>query len=177
MPSDITAAVADWATPARPVFDATITPPNSLSDRGFLWFMGVVLSGVCLLDFGLLLAGYWLVLVYLTGDMAFLLLAFFLWRRAARRWERVRVADGVLVLERWAKAGQGIAITLPLLGLNLVRVRDATGDCRRLELHHRDRRLPFAADLTSEEREAFADNLGDCLHRAGFRIRLRTTVL
>ncbi|MEC4589659.1 DUF2244 domain-containing protein [Nitrospirillum amazonense] len=179
MPSDITAAAgaAAWTAPGQPVFDAFISPPVSLSDRGFLWFMGVVLAALCVLDLGLVLVGNWLVLAFLTGDVVFLLLAFVLYRHRAHRWERVRVAEATLVVERGRPdGGKGVVSSMPLFGLTLVRVRDSGGECRRLELRHRDRRLPFAADLTPQEREDFAESLGNSLHRAGFRVPLRNEI-
>lgn len=156
----------------RPLFDAIITPPASLGERGFSTFMAVTLAVVCLVDLALMAAGLWWAILFLTGNLVFLLAAFIAVRRARERSERVVVEGGQLRLERHWKGGSGCADTLPLFGLRLVRVRDGAGHCRRLELHSRSQRLCFAADLTPKEREAFAEALGRSLHRAGFAIAM-----
>lgn len=166
------AAVDDHTAVEPPLFDAVITPPVSLGDRGFSTFMAITLAVVCLVDLALMAAGLWWAILFLTGNLVFLMAAFIAVRRARERSERVVVEGGQLRLERHWKGGPGCADTLPLFGLRLVRVRDGAGQCRRLELHSRGQRLCFAADLTPLEREAFAETLGRCLHRAGFAIAL-----
>lgn len=165
-------ATATEAEAERPLFDAIITPPASLGERGFSTFMAVTLAIVCLIDLAFMAAGLWWAILFLTGNFVFLLAAFISVRRARERSERVVVESGQLRLERQWKGGPGCSDTLPLFGLRLVRVRDGAGHCRRLELHSRSKRLCFAADLTPKEREAFAEALGRSLHRAGFAIAM-----
>lgn len=158
--------------PATPLFDAVITPPASLGNKGFATFMAITLAIVCLIDLAFLASGLWWAMIFLTGNMIFLLAAFIAVRRGRARSECVLVADGVLRLERRWQGQPGSSDTLPLFGLRLIRVRDADGLCRRLELHHRNDRLGFAADLTPQEREQFADALGRSLYKAGHRIAM-----
>lgn len=163
---------AEEAGEAQPLFDALITPPVSMGDRGFATFLVVTLAAVCLINLGLVSIGLWWATLFLTGNLVFLLAAFMAVRRARERSERVVVEDGQLRLERHWKGKPGCSDTLPLFGLRLVRVRDGTGHCRRLELHNRSQRLCFAADLTPDEREAFAEALARALHRAGYAIAM-----
>ncbi len=156
----------------QPLFDAVITPPASLNDRGFILFIAITLALLCLIDLVLFTAGLWVAVLFLTGNFVFLVAAFLAVRRGRARSERVLVADGVLRLERRWQGQPGSSDTLPLFGLRLVRVRDADGLCRRLELQNRRDRLVFATDLTPHEREAFAEALGRSLHRAGHRIAM-----
>lgn len=158
--------------PPVPLFDAVITPPASLDDKGFATFLAITLAIVCLVDLAFLASGLWWAMIFLTGNMVFLLAAFIAVRRGRARSERVLVADGVLRLERRWQGQPGSVDTLPLFGLRLIRVRDADGLCRRLELHHRNDRLGFAADLTAREREQFAEALGRSLHKAGYPIAM-----
>lgn len=156
----------------QPLFDAVITPPASLNDRGFILFITITLALVCLIDLALFAAGLWVAVLFLTGNFVFLVAAFIAVRRGQARSERVLVTDGVLRLERRWRGQPGSSDTLPLFGLRLVRVRDADGLCRRLELHNRNDRLVFATDLTPDERESLAEALGRALHRAGHRVAM-----
>lgn len=163
-------ADADDATSVQPLFDALITPPSSLGDRGFSTFLAATLAVVCLIDLAFIASGFWWATLFLTGNLVFLLAAFVAVRRGRNRAERIVVADGEVYLQRLWQGRAGSADSLPLFGLRLVRVRDAGGLCRRLELHSRGRRLAFAGDLTPDEREEFAAAFGRCLHRAGHNL-------
>jgi uncharacterized membrane protein len=155
-----------------PLFDALITPPASMGDRGFAIFLVVTLAVVCLINLCLMMVGLWWATLFLTGNLVFLLAAFVAVRRARDRSERIVVQGGQLRLERHWKGAPGCTDTLPLFGLRLVRIRDSAGHCRRLELHNRSQHLCFAADLTPEERESFAEALGRRLHQAGHAIAM-----
>ena len=150
------------AASIEPVFDLTFHPPPPLSRRSVRLVVGgtAVVMLVSALRFYVI--GAWMVLPFLIVDLALLAWAFGASRRAARAFERLRLSDADLLIERGDAAGRTVRWCLPRAWTRVELEEHAPQN--RLWLRHRDRRLLVAKHLNRRERDEVYDLMARALN-------------
>jgi uncharacterized membrane protein len=93
----------DSPSPSEPAaLDVTLRPFRSLSPRGFLILMAVLVTASMATGVAFFLIGAWPVPGFLGLDVALVYIAFRANYRRARAWERVRLTPHELTVERGA---------------------------------------------------------------------------
>ena len=136
--------------------DITLMPPPALGARPAAIIVGA--TGLVMLLAGLrfLALGAWPVLPFLAIDVGLLVWAFRASAIAARRYERLRLDDRGLTLQRVTGGGVQRAMTLPPVETSAELEELAPPD-NRLWLRCRGRRIMIGRFLTPvERREVFA---------------------
>jgi uncharacterized membrane protein len=147
------------------LFEALVTPHQSLSRRGhWLLLLGVAFFGAVIgLRFWLL--GAWVVLGFSVVEIGGALLVFHLFTRRARSSELVLLYEDRLRVVRTTSAGKRQEKTFSTAWLNVV-LEEAPGRVPTLLVASRGVREQIGAVLGENERRDLAAALGEALHRA-----------
>lgn len=160
---------------ALPVFHVYLQPNQSLSSQGFA-ILSITITALAVgLSAFLLMTGLWVGAIFLTFNLAFLLLAFVLARRDRQRAEEVIVEDGHLTVRHYNFRGEPVSSEqMPIYGLTLHRDHDPDYGLLSLQARLRQKRIEIARDLSPAERQDVAVALGDALRRTGCAPRTST---
>jgi uncharacterized membrane protein len=154
-------------SPAEQLYmDAVITPNRSLSKRGLMILMGILLAYNLIVAAFLLLIGAFPAPIFLGLDFAGVALAFHVSNRRARRAERVKVsADTVEVVRQGG--GEPLTVWSSPTAFTRVALQEADATRRaRVELRLSGRTMSVAESLSPKERAAFASALESAIARA-----------
>lgn len=148
------------------IFSATITPHRSLGSAGFLVLM--VLFGVVsfLAGVAFLLMGAWPVFGIFGLDVLILYWAFRLNYRHAAAYEEIRVTASALTVRKISYRGYLREWRLNPLWVKLDKEATEEFGIARLFLVTRGKELTVASFLGPEEKESFANQLGNALSEA-----------
>jgi uncharacterized membrane protein len=150
--------------PAVPVlFQAVVTPPRSLTRRGFRVF--AILLGALSAALALLFAlmGAWPVVPFLGAELAFAIGMVALHARgAARSAELVLLVPGRLSVARTDARGRREEVVLDPYWARL-RLREEPGRAGALLIESRGQVVEIGRDLTAEEKAALRDALDAAL--------------
>jgi uncharacterized membrane protein len=147
------------------LFDAVLHPHRSLSPRGFGILMGCVGAVTLGLGGAFYLIGAWPIFGLLGLDLLLLWIAFRINYRAARMYERVRLTEAELTVQRVDHRGRASAWRFQPYWLRVSMDEPPEHDSQVLLSSH-GRRLVVGSFLSPEERADFARALGAALARA-----------
>lgn len=152
----------DNPSPAQ--FDAVLRPHRSLSPAGF----AVLMSAVATVGFGagiaFLAMGAWPVFGFCGLEVVLIYVCFRLNYRSGRMFERVRLTDGALTVERHNPRGEPLGWSFQPYWLR-VTMDDPPEHDSPLTLRSHGRSLVIGSFLTPEERLDFARALNRALAR------------
>lgn len=146
------------------MFSARLTPHRSLPANGFVALMALV--GALSLSTALmfLAVGAWPIVGFLALDVAIIFLAFQLNYRAARAYEEVIVTPSELVVRRVSAWGRVKVETLHPFWTRLKTAYDEDAEqVLAIKLVSKGRYVPVGAFLNPDDKESFANALGDAL--------------
>ncbi len=151
----------------RLLFEATVRPHRSLSRRGVLIVIGLMMMGSLVVTSLMVWLGAWPVIGFNGADIA--LAAFLLWlnMRAARAAETITLSDAALAVTRRDMAGRRVSFTLPVAWLN-VALRENPGTVPKLLLTARG---TAGAEIARQLGETEKRDLAAALARALYRLR------
>jgi len=149
---------------AAPAFETVLRPHRSLEPAGFRVVMAVAGGAGLATGLGFWAVGAWPVLGFLGLDVLGLYLAFRLSYRAARRWERIRLAGDAVTVERSGHGGRAQVWTFPAFWLR-VEMDDPPRPESELALVSHGRRLVIGRFLGPGERSRTAAAIADALAR------------
>jgi uncharacterized membrane protein len=148
------------------IFAATITPHRSLGNVGFLVLM-IVFGGVSFLTgIAFLMMGAWPVFGFFGLDVLLLYWALRINYRHAAAYEEIKVTASALTVRKVNHRGETREWTLNPLWVRLGREATEEFGIARLFLVTRGKELTVASFLGPEEKESFADQLGQALAEA-----------
>jgi uncharacterized membrane protein len=155
------------SAPAAPVlFQAVVTPPRSLSRRGFRIFAILLALFSAALAVLFALMGAWPVVPFLGAEVAFALGMVALHARgAARSAEWVMLVPGRLTVARTDTRGRREELVLDPYWARL-RLREEPGRAGTLLVESRGTVTEIGRDLTAEEKAALRDALEAALAAA-----------
>lgn len=145
-------------------FDATLHPSRSLSRRGLVIFICLVITANMALALRALHAGGWPILPFLGLDVAALFAAFWLNNRAARMHERIVLDGRALTVTHVAPSGRSADWTFEPAWVR-VAVDEAARPGGRVTVTTHGKGVAVAAFLTPRERREVAAALNDALRR------------
>lgn len=150
--------------PPTVFFDATLQPSRSLSQRGLVILISLVVTANAALALRALQAGGWPVLPFLGLDLLALVAAFWLNNRAARMHERIVLDADALTISHVAPSGRSTR-----WGFEPAWVRIAVDESARpggrVTVTTHGKGVALAAFLTPAERREVAAALNDALRR------------
>ena len=156
-------------TQARPtdetLFDALLTPPRSLSRRGFAILMIGVCGIGCVAGLVFTLVGAWPVVGFLGLDVAFVYLAFRVSYRHGACYETVRLTRRDLVVERVEPRGERHTWRFQPAWLQVL-IDGPPAHGRRLVLRSHGTAIAIGDFLSPEERLDLAEALRRALATA-----------
>jgi len=150
------------AAPGRVYFDATLHPHRSLGLFGFRMLMFI--AGVSMLIVGILfmVAGAWPVFGFCGAEFLLLYGAFQLNYRAARAYERVRLTEDRLEVQRFSPRGETGRWNFEPTWLQ-VTMDDPPRHDSQIVLRSHGRSLVIGTYLSPDERLDFARALHDAM--------------
>ena len=150
-----TSGAARDAAPDKARFDAVLSPHRSLSPAGFAILMAAVIGVAFFGGIVFLLRGAWPVTGFGILEVGLFYLMFRLNYRSARMYERVRLTDEALEIERHEVGGRVRRWSFQPYWLR-VDMADPPETDSRLTLSSHGRSLSIGAFLSPEERLEFA---------------------
>lgn len=158
------APAAEERADAPVYFDAILRPHRSLSPAGFTLLM----STIAAVGFGgglaFLMIGAWPVFGFCGLEVALIYICFRLNYRSGRLFERVRLTDEALTVERYPPRGAPLGWTFQPYWLRVL-MDDPPEHDSPLTLRSHGRSLVIGSFLTPEERLDFARALNHALAR------------
>lgn len=153
------------AEPPPDELDLVLRPHRSLPPTGFWIVIGIVAVWSFVGGAVFVLVGAWPVLGFAALALALVWIALRVSYRDARAYERLRLANGELTVERVDRRGAAELLRLPAYWLRVTLERDADrpGD---VVLSSHGKRLVVGAFLPPDQRETLAATLRDALARA-----------
>lgn len=154
--------IADSSSAARVLFDAVLHPHHSLGPAGVRLVIGVVVVASTALSLVFLVIGAWPVVGFFGLDVLLVWWAFRANDRARRVYERVRLTDAELTVQRvaWMRPDRRWSFQPYWLR---VRMDDPPRHESQVTLSSHGRMVTVGAFLTPEERLDFANALRDAL--------------
>lgn len=146
-------------SPDDAALDVTLRPYRSLSPRGFLILMAVLVTASVATGVAFFLIGAWPVPGFLGLDVALVYVAFRANYRRARAWERVRLTPEALTVERGAPGRETKRWVFQPYWLRV------ESDERHLTIASHGRSFELGAFLSDVERLRFAAALHAALAR------------
>ncbi len=137
------------------LFDATLHPHSSLSPRGFLIFMAVLVSASFILGLWFLSKGAWPIFGFYGLEVAIVYWAFRANYRSAERFEQVRLTEAVLTVDRADRRGRQRVLSVPPHWLR-VSIDDPVRHESQVRLSSHGQAVVVGAFLSPEERAEFA---------------------
>ena len=152
------------ASTASPIFEAVVTPHRSLSRKGVIVLVAVMLSGSLVITSFMFELGAWPVIGFNGADIA--LACFLLWLnvRAARARELVVLTDTTLKITRTDIHGKKSAISLQPYWLKIV-LEERNGTVPKLLLTANGRKVEIARQLGETPKRDLAAALTRALHQ------------
>ena len=157
-------ALPETEPAARPALELVYHPHRSLSPGGFLAVMAAIAVAGCATGVAFLLAGAWPVMGFMGLDIALVWYAFRVNYRRARGWERVRLTDGTLTVERAGPKGEVAKFRFQPYWLR-VEMDDPPKPGSRLTLRSHGSVFEIGTFLGPDERLALARTLREALAR------------
>jgi uncharacterized membrane protein len=148
----------------KPIFSAKLTPHRSLPANGFVALMALI--GALALSTALMFmaVGAWPIVAFLALDVAIIFLAFQLNYNAARAYEEVIVTPGELIIRRVSAWGQVNVETLHPFWTRLKTAYDEDAEqVLAIKLESKGQQVPVGAFLNPDDKESFANALGNAL--------------
>lgn len=155
-------SLADPASAARVFFDAILHPHRSLGRTGFRVLMGLFAAVSTAVSLAFTLLGAWPVVGFLGLDVLLLWWAFRANDRAARLYERVRLTEDELTVQRVAWKQPERRWSFQPYWLR-VRMDDPPEHESQVTLSSHGRTLTVGSFLTPDERLEFANALRTAL--------------
>lgn len=148
------------------MFSAKLTPHRSLSANGFVALMLVIGALTLSTAFMFLAVGAWPIVGFLVLDVIIVYLAFQLNYHAARAYEEVIVTQSELIVRRVSARGQINVETLHPFWTRLKTAYDEDAEqVLAIKLESKGRQVLVGAFLNPDDKESFANALGDALAR------------
>lgn len=157
-------ALPNLVLPARPDFEALITPHRSMGPTGMRNLVAFILIVSSAVSTGLFFIGAWPVIGFNGAEIG---LAIYLLRRNARQRntsERLVLSSTGLQIIRTDQHGHQQIRTMDGAWLNAV-VEERPGRTPALLLVHRNRQLEVGRDLGEDEKRSLAEALKEALYR------------
>jgi uncharacterized membrane protein len=150
---------------ATPDLDLYLRPHRSLPPAGFWIVIGIVATFSFVAGILFMHAGAWPVLGFTGLEVVLVWFAFRASYGQRRAYERIRLADGTLIVERSARRGASERLELPAywLRVTLDTERDKRGE---VVLSSHGRRHVVGAFLAPDQRATLAGQLSAALVRA-----------
>lgn len=143
-------------------FDATLHPARSLTQRGLVILISLVIAANVALALRALSAGGWPILPFLGLDVAALAGAFWLNNRAARMHERIRLDAAALTVTHVAPSGRTFAWTFEPAWVR-VNVDESARPAGRVTVTTNGKGVAVGAFLMPRERREVAAALNAAL--------------
>ena len=155
------------ATPAAPpLFAARLTPHRSLPRNGFAVLMALIVTMMGSSAMMFLALGAWPVVGFLILDVLIIYLAFQLSYRSGRAYEDVVVTNEALTITRVSAWGRVTRETLHPYWTRLKTAYDHEEErVLAIKLESKGRQVAVGAFLNPDDKESFANALGDVLAR------------
>ncbi len=150
--------------PGAVFFDATLHPSRSLTRRGLVILICLVITANMAVALRALNAGGWPILPFLGLDVAALAGAFWLNNRAARMHERVVLDDGALTITHVAPSGRAVVWAFEPAWVQ-VAVEESRRAAGRVTVTTHGKGVALGEFLTPAERRAMASALNEALRR------------
>ncbi|MFN3227927.1 MAG: DUF2244 domain-containing protein [Hyphomicrobiales bacterium] len=150
----------------RPLFAARLTPHRSLPKNGFVLLM-LLIGGLALSSGMMFLAiGAWPILAFLVLDVAIVFLAFHISYRSGRAYEEVRVTPDALTIKRVSAWGRVSVDELHPVWTRLKTAYDEEDErVLAIKLESKGQQFPVGAFMNPDDKESFANALGEVLTR------------
>lgn len=149
---------------AKPVFSAKLTPYRSLPANGFVVLMLLICALTVSTAIMFLTVGAWPIVAFLALDVAIIYLAFQLNYRAALAYEEVIITPSELIVRRVSAWGRVKVETLHPFWTRLKTAYDEDAEqVLAIKLESKGRQVPVGAFLNPDDKESFANALGDAL--------------
>ena len=150
----------------KPVFAARLTPHRSLPKNGFVALM-LVLGGLALSSGVMFLTlGAWPVMAFLVLDVVIVYCAFHLSYRSGRAYEDVTVTPDALTIRRVSPWGRETVERLHPVWTRLKTAYDHEAErVLAIKLESKGRQIPVGAFMNPDDKESFANALGEALMR------------
>jgi uncharacterized membrane protein len=159
--------MADAYSADAPIFEASLAPHRSMSNRGALWLVLSVSALWAVMSLSFLAMGAWPVLAFFGLDIA--LLAWLVWLnvRDARRREEVSVSRTALEVRRFSPGGLRRELhRFNPLGTRLHVERHDEFGVMKLTLAARGKAITVGDFLNPDDKESFAKAFGAALAQA-----------
>ncbi|WP_295813402.1 DUF2244 domain-containing protein [uncultured Nitratireductor sp.] len=158
--------MAETNTTDAPVFQALLTPYRSLSPRGFMTLMGILLLIWLTVGALFLRIGAWPVFGFFGLDLLAIYVAFRLNYRAARVREEVRLSRTSLDIRKIPPSGRAEEHHFnPFWARFRIDRHDEIG-ITDMAVEMRDERVALGSFLNPDDRESFATAFGQALATA-----------
>lgn len=159
--------------PPQPVdggteFDAVLFPNRSLPNRGFIAVMSIVIAANILFGVYFYAIGAWPVIGFCGLDVFLVWLAFRISYRQGRLHERVRIAEGDLLVSRVLPSGHESRWRLQPFWARVVIDNPGEHEAR-VRVLSKGRSLVLGSFLSPDERVSFGEALKAALARAAGR--------
>lgn len=150
----------------RPLFAARLTPHRSMPKNGFVLLM-LLIGGLALSSGIMFLAiGAWPILAFLVLDVLIVFLAFFFSYRSGRAYEEVTVTPDRLTIKRVSAWGRESVEQLHPVWTRLKTAYDEEEErVLAIKLESKGQQVPVGAFMNPDDKESFANALGDVLAR------------
>ena len=163
VPGDGASAIEPVAD-ADTVFEAVLSPHQSLNRRGLV-ALGSGVAGVsALIAFRWALVGAWPVMAFTVLEIGFALGLLTLHRRQALRREIIRLSETEITVVRTDPDGRRRSMSMPAAWLQVHLEQPADGGSRRLWLRSHGRGCEIGAFLHDPERESLFEALDGAVH-------------
>jgi uncharacterized membrane protein len=149
----------------EPLLDLVLRPHRSLSPTGFWVIMGIVAVWSFAGGIVFLSVGAWPVLGFLVIDAVLVWIAFKASFGDQRAYERLRLADGTLLIDCVDRRGRAEHFALPAYWLR-VSLETAPGQTPCIVLTSHGRRFSIGAFLAPDQQRQVAEHLSETLARA-----------
>jgi uncharacterized membrane protein len=148
-----------------PIFAAEIRPHRSLGPQGFRVLMMLLCIASIVVSLPFLFLGLWPVAGFFGLDFLGLYIAFRVSYRQGLAFEILELTPVRLLLRKVDPRGVSREWRFNPLWTRLDRETDPDFGLQRLALHSHGRQVVIARDLSPDERESFADALGQALSK------------
>ncbi|MCB2096753.1 MAG: DUF2244 domain-containing protein [Parvularculaceae bacterium] len=146
-------------------FDAVLFPNRSLPNRGFIAVMSIVIASNFFFGLYFYAIGAWPVIGFCGLDVFLVWLAFRLSYRQGRLHERVRIADGDMLVSRVLPSGHESRWRIEPFWARIVIDNPGAHEAR-VRVMSKGRSLVLGSFLSPDERVSFGEALREALARA-----------
>jgi len=151
------------ASEANPIFEAVVAPHRSLSRKGVIVLVAVMLSGSLVITSFMFELGAWPVIGFNGADIALAVFLVWLNVRAGRAHETIMLGETGLYVTRTDARGRIVQFVLPPYWLNVV-LKERPGTVPKLLLAARGQVTEIARYLGEDQKRDLAEALTRALH-------------